>query len=78
MAKDDAVGTGTVERIAVFENALVAYRGRDWDAARHMFQELAHGEPGDLASRLYVEECERLLEYPPGPDWNGVIALTAK
>jgi class 3 adenylate cyclase len=61
-----------------FERALAAYRTRAFDIAEAGFKQCLEIDPGDGASRLFLERLGALREQPPGPDWDGVWTMTSK
>jgi adenylate cyclase len=67
-----------LEGIAHFEQALHAYRRRDWERALRMFEDLLNSQPGDSTVRLYLGQCRRLIVQAPEPEWSGVITIDSK
>ncbi len=65
--------TGAVVAPA-FATALAAYRARDFAAARAQFAALAD----DPAAEALAARCEKLVEAPPGEDWDGVYEQRGK
>jgi adenylate cyclase len=63
-----------VERVAMFERGLAAYRARDWDGAVALFG----GLPDDPPSAIYLRRCAAFRESPPPADWDGVYELREK
>jgi adenylate cyclase len=61
-----------------FEAALVAYRARDWTAARAAFEVCAQDPGGDPPARVFLERLIRLAADPPGEDWDGVWRQATK
>lgn len=55
-----------------FEQALVAYRRRDFKAALEQFVVLAKERPQDGPTAVYVDRCRVYLDAPPGEEWEGV------
>ena len=61
-----------------FERALAAYRAQAFDVAEAGFRKCLEIDPDDGASSLFLERLGALREHPPGPDWDGVWAMTSK
>ncbi len=60
--------------LEAFARGLEAYKKRDWEGARRIFESLG----SDAPSRLYAERCRGLAADPPPADWDGVFALKSK
>jgi adenylate cyclase len=63
--------------LSMHEQALSAYRGREFHAAEAIFALLEAEWPGILYP-LYRERCRRLILEPPPPNWNGVQRFDSK
>ena len=67
------------QRVAtLWEEALRAYRGRQWDAAETALQELQHTDPASGLYRLYAGRVAEKRRDPPPPGWNGVTVFDEK
>ena len=55
-----------------FEQAVAAYRRREFNAALATFEALGKERPSDGPVALYVLRCKSYLAEPPGPEWDGV------
>ena len=66
--------------LALFENALNAYRMQDWVAAQSQFEHLMQHYPatGDVLYPLYLERIAHLRDNPPGAQWDGSFTFTKK
>lgn len=63
----------------LWNEALQAYRSRQFEGARARFAELSARAPSQqLAARLYMERCEILLQDPPPADWDFVYVMQTK
>ena len=73
-------GEGTPEPnwVTLYEAGLTAYRERKFAAAIGFFQMLLVVRERDGASRAMIERCRRLIQAPPGKDWNATTAMDAK
>ncbi len=63
---------------AAFEDALRAYRERDWQLALRRFEEFAKEYPDDAPAGIYMERCRLLIENPPDDAWDGVYSFASK
>ena len=64
--------------LARHQQALNAYRNRQWQRAVRLFSALAREAPSDRLYQLYLERTRALAQQPPGPDWNGVFQHSRK
>lgn len=74
VAERETAAAEVVERVAMFERGLAAYRARDWDGAAALFG----GLPDDPPSAIYIRRCAAFRESPPPADWDGVYELREK
>ena len=63
---------------ALWEEALRAYRGRQWDAAETALQELQRIDPASGLYRLYAGRVAEKRRDPPPPGWDGVAVFDEK
>lgn len=68
----------TLQRLAVFHEALADYRQQRWDIAESTFQQLAEQEPERMIYQIYLERIVHFREDPPDVDWDGVFIHTSK
>jgi len=66
------------DEIARHEAALALYRARRFSEAAAAFAELGESTGNAVLYDMYRERCHALRENPPGEDWDGVCAYTAK
>ncbi len=66
------------QSIALFSEALSAFRTRRWDRAEQLFQEYLKLSEEDGAARHYLRECAKCREHPPGEDWDGMVCFDKK
>jgi adenylate cyclase len=66
------------DMIGCFNDALTAYRRRDWQCAIGRFNAVLKLRPENAPSRLHIERCRHYLESLPDEDWCGVWVLTEK
>ncbi len=66
--------------LALFENALNAYRTQAWDSAQTQFEHLLTHYPdtGEVLYPLYLERIAHLRDNPPGAQWDGSFTFTKK
>ncbi len=58
--------------------AMDAYYKRRFDRASVLFKEVQQYLPGDYASQVLAERCERYQVEPPPADWGGVEIMQEK
>jgi adenylate cyclase len=61
-----------------FEKALALYKNADFLAAKAAFDRCLDIFSDDGPSATYLQRCQRYIDNPPAPDWDGVFALTEK
>ena len=69
------------ERLALrdaFEEALAAYRRKDWREAHAGFEGCLKIMPGDGPSKVFLGRIAQFCTASPSPDWDGVWALVEK
>ncbi len=74
------------ECVALFEEGLARYTGRDWGGALGLFQRSGglephqRGMPGisNNPSLVYLHLTESLRAHEPGPEWDGVFVMSEK
>ncbi|HET7839647.1 MAG TPA: adenylate/guanylate cyclase domain-containing protein, partial [Rectinemataceae bacterium] len=71
------IGDRGLEKIALFEQGIDAYEGRDWDAAAKRFEAVLALEPTDGPARTFLERTAKSRAAGYGPDWDGVFSLTS-
>jgi len=62
----------------VYAGALEAYRQREWDRARTLFEEGAGIVDQDPSCRVMAARCRLYTENPPPAEWDGVYVATRK
>ena len=76
----------TLRCVRLFEMALDEYYGQNFNDAHELFRQSARLEPNqpDLPgvytnpSLIFIERCEKMLQNPPGPDWDSVFVMSRK
>lgn len=76
----------TLRCVRLFEMALNEYYGQNFNDAHELFRQSARLEPNQLdmpgvytnPSLIFIERCEKMLQNPPGPDWDGVFVMSRK
>lgn len=61
-----------------FEEALKAYRERNWAEAERLFRETLDIQPEDGPSRLLLGRSEQYRMTPPPANWDGSFVMTEK
>ncbi len=78
LARRDQATPEVLERVNLAERALDLYRGRNWDAAIALFEEILRQHPLDGPSKVLVHRCREFLEKPPPDDWDGIHRMVSK
>ncbi len=60
---------------ALNEDAIDAYRRREWDRALERWQALLVVSPEDPVAQVYLSRIAAFRQAPPEDDWDGSIAL---
>ena len=63
------------EVLGAFNQGLVLYRRREWEAAERCFRQALAANPGDGPSRIYLDRCGIYRHTPPPTDWDGVWTM---
>lgn len=66
------------EALARYQEALEAYRRRDFAAAEAGFARALEADPLDGPSRVYRERAAAFATDPPPPDWDFVVRRSVK
>jgi adenylate cyclase len=64
--------------LQAFQYGLKAYRDGQFDQAVKAFEEAIGLNPGDYASKMYLDRCVYLKEHHPGDNWDGVWVMKTK
>jgi len=76
-----AKGQLPAEAMALLQNykeGIQLYHDRKFAEALEKFKQLLQKFPADGPSKLYVQRCEVLRDYPPNADWDGVFEMGSK
>lgn len=83
MALKGQLPDNLVKMKSIYDAGMELYRQQKWDAgiakfkASEAIEEVFPKRPTS-PSRVYIERCDYFKANPPGPDWDGSWALTAK
>lgn len=66
------------EFLLIWEQALAAYRQRNFGDSKSIFERFLKRKPNDLTAKTYIERCEHFIEHPVADDWDGVFTHTSK
>jgi adenylate cyclase len=75
---DDASFPQLSESLAVFQEAMNAYRLADFERALALFNQSRLINPADTLSIMYADRCQHFLSDPPAANWNGVWVMATK
>jgi adenylate cyclase len=77
-AHDDDIDLELLRWLQTYEEAIIAFRARDFARAKILFSRFLEFYPDDTLASMYIE---RTLEYerrPPAESWNAVEVFTTK
>jgi adenylate cyclase len=66
------------EESGLWEEALRAYRGRDWDQAEAALRGLQRADPASGLYCVYAARVSEKRRNPPSPGWDGVTVFDEK
>ena len=55
-----------------FNQGIQHYKNLEFKKARELFKEVCEVNPGDVASRLYIDRCSNFLKHGVPNDWDGI------
>lgn len=64
--------------LTYYENAMHAYRKRDFKEALSLFEKANSLLPQDYLIEQYIESCQEFIQHPPDEKWTGVIVMKTK
>ena len=67
-----------LEMLDLFNQGLISYRLRQWDAALEIFNQCLHLVPMDKPTQIYIERCKYFAQNAPPENWDGVWELKEK
>ena len=72
------VGREGKELADLFTKARDAYKIREWNNARKLFEDVLHHWPNDRPSQIFIERCNEYLVEEPSSEWEGVYVMKHK
>lgn len=67
-----------MDMLPIYNSALDAYRNKNFQQAKTLFQKCLEFVPGDGPAKLYIGRCEEFIKNPPPENWDGVYQMTTK
>jgi adenylate cyclase len=67
----------TAQELSLYNEALAAYRQKQWNEAQDSFQTLKQ-RTDHLLYNVYLDRIEQFRSQPPPSDWDGVFAHLSK
>jgi len=64
--------------LETYHRGLALYRERNWPESLAAFTAALELHPEDASVRRYLEQAQRYMESPPGPDWEAVTVMDTK
>jgi class 3 adenylate cyclase len=78
MGRKGALTPAQIELRQRFSEGLARYRRREWDEARRAFADAIAVDPNDGPSITFLNRLAKLVQHPPGEDWDGSWRLEQK
>ena len=78
MGRKGELTPAQIELRSRYEEALAAYRNRDWDRARQALAAALVAVPNDGPSMALMERIDRFAATPPGDDWDKAWRIDQK
>jgi len=78
LGRKGEVGEERLKLRDAFDEALAAYRRKDWQGARTAFEGCLKIMPGDGPSNVFLGRIAQFCTTAPSPDWDGVWSLVEK
>ncbi|MDM8519475.1 AAA family ATPase [Anaerolineales bacterium HSG6] len=67
-----------LETQADFEKGMRRYQAKEFDDAKHHFNEVLRVNPNDSVATLYINRIADLVKHGVPSDWDGVTVMTMK
>ncbi|MBA4336428.1 hypothetical protein C0416_01465 [bacterium] len=64
--------------LEAYNKGMDLYLARNFGEAKEMFKQALLIHPEDGPSKLYLQRCEILRDFPPSADWDGVFSMKTK
>jgi adenylate cyclase len=78
LGRRDEVADERLKLRDAFDEALAAYRRKDWQEAQAAFEGCLKIMPGDGPSKVFLSRIAQFCATGPNPDWDGVWSLVEK
>ena len=76
--KANVLAPNAAQFLALHEEALTAFRTREFTQARDLFSRALQIEPDDFLAKQYLASCEDYILHPPDAAWTGVRVMKTK
>jgi adenylate cyclase len=74
----EMIANGGQDLVELFTRGHAAYRQREWNNARQIFEAVLARWPGDGPAHVFLSRCEQYLAEAPEADWDGVYEMKHK
>ncbi len=64
--------------LELYNKGIQLYHERKFAEALEQFKQILADYPNDGPSKLYLQRCEVLKDFPPKADWDGVFEMASK
>ncbi|WP_447599162.1 CHASE2 domain-containing protein [Nitrospira sp. Nam80] len=78
LARKGALSPPRMKMVAVYREALAAYKERNFSLAQARFNDALELDPADGPSKVYLLRSHQYMNAPPPASWDGVYELREK
>jgi adenylate cyclase len=76
--RNDAVDPEFLKWLVTYEEAIVKFRGRDFNKAKILFSRFLEFYPDDFLAKMYLDRALEYEKTPPDEAWNAVEVFEKK
>jgi adenylate cyclase len=76
--RSEPLASGMQKFLEVYEEAIRAFRRREFERAAELLGEALKFQPGDWQAEEYLANCREFIRNPPDEEWTGVRVMTKK
>jgi adenylate cyclase len=76
--KSEALPWAREKFLALYEDGVILFRGREFVGASELFAQALELEPDDYLAAMYLQDTQDFIANPPDAAWMGVRVMTRK